>query len=208
MTSAEAYAELLRLGRPIIETREAAIRLSVSTSRASQLLYKLQDAGLLRQLQRGLWLLKMDIDPFVVPSYLTSPLPSYVSSWSALYRHGMIEQIPRQIFVASMDRSRRAPTFLGTYSIHHLKPEMFGGYGGSLQEGYIATPEKALFDAVYLRAPSGGRILMPELELPSGFQDKKLREWIARVSQPRLRTLVSGGIDHALSAAAKARSKA
>jgi predicted transcriptional regulator of viral defense system len=29
--------------------------------------------------------------------YLTAPRPAYVSLWSALARHGMIDQIPRSI---------------------------------------------------------------------------------------------------------------
>jgi len=89
-------------------------------------------------------------------------------------------------------------TTVGTYSIHHIAPELFGGYTCSEGGGYLATPEKALFDTVYLRAPRGGQMLPPELELPDGFQEKKLNEWTNRVARPRLRTLVSRGLDKIL----------
>ncbi len=203
MRTADAFGELLHLRRSIIETREAAVRLGVSTSRASQLLHSLEEAGLVRRLRRGLWAVQPDVDPFMVPPYLTAPFPAYVSFWSALARHGMIEQVPRQIFVASLDRTRRVTTSVGTYSIHHLAPELFEGYEGSDERGYLATPEKALFDTVYLRAPRGGPVLLPELALPEQFQEEKLKEWASHIARPRLRTLVSRGLDKALAVAVR-----
>jgi predicted transcriptional regulator of viral defense system len=202
MTRTDAFGDLLQLRRPIIETREAAARLEVSISRASHLLRSLEESGLVRRLRHGLWALQPDVDPFSVPPYLTAPFPAYVSFWSALARHGMIEQVPRQIFVASLDRTRRVTTKVGTYSIHHLAPELFDGYEGSEETGYLATPEKALFDTVYLRAARGGQILLPELQLPEGFQEDKLAEWTSRVARPRLRTLVSRGLAKAVTGAA------
>ena len=203
MKPTDAFGDLLRLQRPIIETREAAVRLGVSVSRASQLLRLLEESGLVRRLRRGLWALRPTVDPFSVPPYLTAPFPAYVSFWSALARHGMIEQVPRQIFVASLDRTQRITTTVGTYSIHHLAPELFDGFGGSEEIGYVATPEKALFDTVYLGAPRGSQVLQPELELPDRFQEKKLDEWTSRVARPRLRTLVSRGLAKALAGAAR-----
>jgi predicted transcriptional regulator of viral defense system len=203
MRPTDAFGDLVRLGRPIVETREAAVRLGVSTARASQLFRSLEEAGLVRRLHRGLWALRKDIDPFVVPPYLTTPFPAYISFWSALARHGMIQQVPRQLFVASLDRTRRVTTAVGAFSIHHLAPEVFGGYEGSEERGYLAAPEKALFDTVYLRAPRGGRILLPELELPEHFHEKKLEEWIGRITRPRLRTLVVRGLDKLLAGAVR-----
>jgi predicted transcriptional regulator of viral defense system len=201
MKPTDALGSLLRLGRPILKTREAAVRLGISVSRASHLLRSLEESGLVRRLRHGLWAIHTDVDPFVVPPYLTAPLPAYISFWSALARHGMIEQIPRQIFVASLDRTNRVTTTIATYSIHHLAPELFGGYSGSEENGYIATPEKAVFDTVYLRSSRGGRLLLPELELPEGFERGRLPDWVSRVARPRLRTLVSRGLAKALAGA-------
>ena len=198
MRSADAYGDLLRLGRPIIEAREAAARLGLSLKRTNLLLRSLEQAGLARRLRPALWALGHDPDPFSVPPYLTAPFPAYISIWSALARHGMIEQIPRAVSVVSTDRTRRAVTTLGVYEIHHLVPELFGGFTGSQESGYLATPEKALFDAIYLRAPAGGGVHLPELELPPGFDEGRLQEWLGRVQRPRLRTLVARGLDAAL----------
>ena len=55
-------------------------------------------------------------------------IPAYVSVQSALYLHGMISQIPHVIYVASLARTQRVATTIGTYSIHQIAPEFFGGY--------------------------------------------------------------------------------
>lgn len=190
MNTTDALADLLRLDRPVFSTREAAVRLGVPVSRASQLLGSLQDSGLSLRLRRGLWTLRRDLDPFSVPPYLTEPFPAYVSLWSALARHGMIEQVPRQIFVASLARTQTARTSLGDFSIHHLAPELFGGFRDESSGSHLATPEKALFDTVYVLAPGGGRIHLPELELPERFREATLDEWAGRIESTRLRTMV------------------
>ena len=153
MRASDAYASLRALGRPIVETREAAARLGTSPANASRILAALGESGLVRRIRRGLWALDPDVDPFVVAPYLTAPFPAYVSFWSALARHEMIEQIPRSVFVASLDRAKRVDAPMGAFSIHHLAPELFTGFDGEPETGYLATPENALFDTIYVRAP-------------------------------------------------------
>ena len=177
MRTADALGELRRLGRPVVETREVVARLDVSAVRASQILRSLEEAGLVARLRHGLWLLDQNADPFSIPPYLTAPFPAYVSLWSALSRHGMIEQIPGQVYVATLGRSRRIETTLGDYSIHHLAAPVFGGYSGSAEAGYVATAEKALFDTVYLRAARRGGVYLPEVQLPATLDERELAEW-------------------------------
>lgn len=191
MKATEAYGELLRLGQAIVTTREAAARWQTEQRTAGRRLRALEKAGLVRRLRRGLWTLDPNIEPFVVAPYLTAPHPAYVSFWSALSRHGMIEQIPRQISIASLDRARRITTTVGTYAVHHLAPEVFGGHRGSAESGYLATPEKALFDTVYVRAAAGSQAFFPELTLPEDFDQAQIWQWRDRIKGPRLRTLVS-----------------
>jgi predicted transcriptional regulator of viral defense system len=179
------------MDRPIVTTREAAARWRTEQGNAGRRLRSLEEAGLARRLRRGLWALDQELDPLAVAPYLTAPFPAYVSLWSALSRHGMIEQIPRQISVASLDRPRQIVTSAGTYEIHRIVPELFGGYEGSEKTGYLATPAKALFDTVYIRAAAGSRAFFPELSIPPVFDEAQIDEWIGRVRSPRLRTLVA-----------------
>ncbi len=203
MRTTDAYGDLVALGRPVIETREAAARLSTSLTNTSRILRATEEAGLVRRIRRGLWALDPEIDAFVVAPYLTSPFPAYISLWSALARHDMIEQIPRSVFVVSLDRTKKIDTPVGAFSIHHVAPELFTGFGGSPDIGYLATPEKALFDTVYVRAPRGRRAYFPELALPTDFDATKIEDWIAQIARPRLRTLVSRGLESAMAQASE-----
>ena len=204
MKPTDAYADLLRLNRPVVETREAATRLGLSVPAASQQLRSLERSGIVRRLRRGLWLLRPGTEPFALPAYLTAPYPAYVSLWSALARHAMIEQIPRQVYVASLARTQQVRTSIGDYSIHHLAPELFGGFAQIDGGGHLATPEKALFDTVYLLAPRGGVVRLPELELPEEFDERRLEEWTQRIHRARLRTMVSRELTTALRRARRA----
>jgi predicted transcriptional regulator of viral defense system len=202
MRSSDAYGSLVALGQPFIETREAAARLGTSTPTATKTLRKLADAGVVIPVRRGLWALDRNADPFAAAPYLTAPFPAYVSFWSALARHDMIEQIPRSIHLASLDRAKRIDTPLADYSIHHLAPELFGGFDGAPETGYVATPEKALFDTVYVRAPRGGRTYLPELTLPAGFDPEEAARWLERIPSRRMSTLVRRRLESALAQAA------
>lgn len=201
MRATDAYADLRRMGRPVVTTREATTRWATQGVTATRRLRAMEEAGLVRRLRRGLWALDPEIPPFAVAPYLTAPFPAYVSLWSALARHGLIEQIPRQVSIASLDRTRRIETAIATYSVHHLAPEVFGGYSGTEAEGYLASPEKALFDIVYVRVAAGGRAYFPELLLPRSFDAAVVRDWVDRIPSARLRTLVSREAKKALSAA-------
>ncbi len=198
MTSGEAYGRLARFGRPVVETREAAALLGVSVSSASHLLRSPAGSGLARRLHRGVWAVGAAADPRVLAPYLTSPYPGYVSLWSALAYHGMVDQIPAQTFVASLGRTRTISTPSGSFSIHHLTPELFGGFTGDPDHGFLATPEKALFDVVYVRAPRGGRVYFPEIELSADFDYPALEAWIARVPNAKIRTVVRREIERTL----------
>lgn len=203
MKPTDAYADLMRLNRPVVETREAATRLGLSVPAASQQLRGLERSGIVRRLRRGLWLLRPDLEPFALPAYLTAPFPAYVSLWSALARHGMIEQVPRQVYVASLARTQQVQTSIGDFSIHHLAPELFGGYLQTDEGDHLATHEKALFDTIYLLTPRGGEVRLPELELPEGFGERQLDEWTQRIQRPRLRTMVSRELSKAIRRAAR-----
>ena len=189
MKPLEAYAELLRLGRDAISTREASALWRCEQTTTSRRLASLADAGLVLRIRRGLWAVDRAIEPFALGPYLTAPLPAYVSLWSALADHGMIEQVPRQISLISLARPRRIVTTLGTYVVHQLTPELFGGYTHT-ERGYMAGAEKALFDLVYVRTAAGTRAHPPELSLPEGFDRANLALWIDSIESPRLRTLV------------------
>lgn len=201
MRQAEAYAQLRDLGGPVVGTREAAALWRTEEGTARRRLQSLAAAGLVTSVRRGLWSVDADLDPFALAPYLTAPFPAYVSTFSGLATHGMIEQIPGRVSVVSLDRARRIRTAVGAFEVHHIAPELFGGFVAWHRGGSIASPEKALFDLVYLRAAAGGRAYVPELTLPAKFDHDALGAWVDRIGSTRLRTLVRRRLEELVSKA-------
>lgn len=192
MNAREALARLRALGVPALRTSDAAAALRQSTSAASRTLSRLAESGLVIAVRQGTWWIDGAVDPYRLPEYLTSPQPSYVSLHTALQLHGLVEQIAEVVYAASLARTQRIGTSAGTISIHHLAPEVFGGFEETATGVKLATAEKAVFDFAYL---SGGRsrlfTSLPELELPRGFRRAELRRWVARIPSQRGRTLTA-----------------
>ena len=178
MSAAAAYAALRTLRAPVVTTGEAAAALHVSDSSASRTLRTLTERGLLRRIRQGIWLVAPDAPPpGSIIGELTRPFPAYVSFQSALAMRGAIDQIPREITIASLGKPRRIRTTLGTYRVHHLPPALFGG---SEERGGVAlaTAEKALFDSCYVACASGHPDRrLPELDLRASFSRAEVRRW-------------------------------
>lgn len=191
MNAAEAFAQLRRLGIPVIETADAAAALHQSPYAASKTLSRLAETKLVTQVRHGMWWIDSTVDPYRLSEYLTAPLPTYLSLQTALHLRGMIEQIPETYYVVSLARTQTITTNVGLFSIHHMAAELFGGFEQTREAVRLATPEKALFDLAYL---SGGRsrffTSLPELELPRRFRWAELERWVDRVSAIRRRTMV------------------
>jgi predicted transcriptional regulator of viral defense system len=199
VSAANTYAQLRRLGARALTTGEASAALRTSQSAASRSLRDLERKGLAKRVRFGLWVIGDEpVDPRALVAEITRPYPAYVSFASALATHGAIDQIPRAITVASLAKTRRVLTQFGTYDIHRLPPELFGGFeerGGVA----IATVEKAIFDYFYVACASGHPDRrLPELDLPRSFAEKSLRAWTERIPSARLRTLVAAAIARAL----------
>jgi predicted transcriptional regulator of viral defense system len=196
----EALGRLRNLRVPAVTTADAATILGLSVTAASHTLRRLAASGLVTAVRHGVWALSDRPDPLALAEYVTAPYPSYVSLQTALYRRGMITQIPSSIYLVSLARSGLIETGVGMYGVHHVRPELFGGFEHDSRSGTkLALPEKALFDFLYL-SPTRGRLFasLPELELPRGFQRSVVREWINRIPSARSRTIVARRLDEAL----------
>lgn len=183
MNLLEADTKLKKFGCPCLATRDVAALLNVTTVYASNILKRLAKVGRVTRLGRGRWLIGESIDPFVIPEALTNPAPAYISLQSALYHHGMINQIPSVVYAISLARTAYHKNPLGEFSIHHLGPEFFFGFellGKSMIK--MATPEKALIDHLYL---SFGRShlpqALPEVDLTSSFSRTAAKRIIRRI---------------------------
>lgn len=178
----DAQQKLIALNIPIIETGSAAACLKISITHASQILNRLVRAGVSWKLTKGKWAITKIADPFILPEFLTSPFPSYISLQTALYHHGMISQIPSIIYAVSIARTKRYIMEIGSVSIHHINPALFFGFDYIPKTQIkIATPEKALWDFLYFFSAKTHLFkALPELELPKKFNKYLMNQWLEK----------------------------
>lgn len=200
MNAAEALGRLKGLHVPAVTTADAAAVLGLSGTAASHMLRRLSKAGLVNAFRKGVWAFEERPDALAMAEYATAPYPAYVSLQTALYQHGLIEQIPSMTYLVSLARTARVETAAGSYSIHHVQPALFGGFEVMPESGIkLALPEKALVDFLYL-SPTRGRLFasLPEIEIPRGFRGAEARKWIDRIPSARVRTIVAGRLEQIL----------
>jgi len=196
MNQIEALRRLQGLGTPVFETRDASALLSVTPANANMILRRLADQGQLIHLARGRWLSAPDISRFALPELISAPYPAYVSMQSALFHHGLIEQIPAVVYAVTLGRPRRKTTPLGVISFHRMPTELFSGFELNDDGAKIASAEKALFDVLYL-GPARSRLFarLPELEFPSEFRWARLRDFAKQVKSPTRMKFIERRID-------------
>lgn len=134
-------------------------------------------AGRLIQLRRGLYApappyQKVRPHPFLVANRLRRG--SYVSLQSALAFYGLIPEYVPVTTSVGPGRPQRWETPLGVYDFRHLRRELVTGYrrldlaGG--QQAFVAGPEKALLDLIYLVPGADSAHYLRELRLQNTEQ--------------------------------------
>jgi predicted transcriptional regulator of viral defense system len=206
MNTAGALARLQRLNVSAFTTADARAAFGGSTASASQTLAALADRDLAFSLRRGLWSLQKDVDPLLLPEHLSAPAPSYVSLWTALYRHGVIEQIPAVVYVVTLGKTKRYETTAGTFSLHRVSPEMFCGFEVTKEGIKLATVEKAIVDVAYLSGVKSRLFSsLPEIELPRSFDFTAVQRYLDRIPAKRHRTLAAVWLARNIEKRARAR---
>jgi len=197
MTNIAVLAAVRKLGRPFFTTHELCACGTGSASNTVQALGHLVRQGVVMKVGRGVWALAADkdkISPYAVAALLSSRHRVYVSFTSALHLHGMIEQIPQTITLASTGHTRTVRTRLGTYRIHRIAPGFFKGFDWYRGEGgfLIAAPEKALVDCLYLSSRRKRQFgHFPELFFPPSFRFSRARRWVREIPDKRARAAAS-----------------
>jgi predicted transcriptional regulator of viral defense system len=190
------FAELVEIigAEPVFETG-LLVAGNANPREIRRQLSRWRQAGKIHQLRRGLYCLappfqKESPHPFLVANRM---LPaSYVSLQSALTYFGMIpEYVPVTTSVTTR-RPARWETPLGIFDFRHIQVDFFDGYHlvdlSEKQQSFIAGPEKALLDLIYLE-PGGDTIdYLIELRLVNLNQlDWRLfRHLASRIEKPKL----------------------
>ena len=185
MTQIEALRRLGELGAEAFAVRDAAAHLGVTPANAHIILRRLAAAGFAIRLARNRWALAQKLQRVLLPEHLAAPYPAYLSLHTALFHHGLIEQVPAVLYAVTTGRTRRIDTPAGAVSLHHMPARFFNGFETTPEGAHMAAPEKALFDALYL-GPGRSRLFasLPEVSPPRGFRWPVVRRYAQQVSSP------------------------
>lgn len=199
MASTLSVSQAIRsFGKPVFTTRQIAALRGSSLSATGQALSRLERQGLVKRATRGVWCVPDDqrFSVYSLVPVLAGSHRAYVSLASALHLHGLIEQIPQITFAVTTGPTRLRRTAIGTYSFHRIHPHLFAGFDWHAegQDFLVASPEKALVDALYLSSRRGKRFrFFPEIDFRGGFSFERAAEWVALISHdPWTRNYVLG----------------
>src|SRR3990167_8563429 len=122
--SPNIMVSIKKLGRPVFTTHEMIAISGKSASTIVQSLNRLANQGLIIKIYQGVWAEPEPraLSPFEIIPHLFPRQRVYVSFISALHLHGIIEQIPQVITLASTSHSNIIRTKTGVFYVHHISP--------------------------------------------------------------------------------------
>ena len=135
--------------------------------------------------------------PGALVTAAADPYVAYLSGASALRLHERIQQLPQSQFAVTLGRPGEVKMAGGRIALHRIKPELFGGYAYDARvDGFVASPEKAVFDLAYLAAMNRSHVSgsLPETNL-KGLRWSEVRQWLRRIPTPRVRAAVEQALD-------------
>lgn len=152
--------------------------------------------GRLIKLHKGLYAVaepyrKIKPERFCIANNLKSA--SYVSLQSALAWYGLIPEFAPVVTSVTTGRPQTIETPMGRFDFRHIHKSFFWGYQQveltAGQTAFIARPEKALLDLVYLTPGGDNEDFIEELRIQSPEQIDKvvLREFAERPQSPKLK---------------------
>jgi predicted transcriptional regulator of viral defense system len=156
-------------------------------------------SGRLLRLRRGVYAVAPPYrvgapHPFLVANHLRRP--SYVSLQSALSHYGMIPEFVPVTTSVTTGRPEELDTPLGRFLFRHVKKTAFFGYTQTEisrgQPVFLASPEKALLDLLYLTPGSDSLAYLDELrfEPTDRFDWHTLRKHAQRMRSRKLKRAV------------------
>jgi len=144
--------------KEVFELREVIEVLNCSYNYAKKIVSVLIKKKWLIQIERGKYLIvplssgikgEYTLNEFVIAFYLIKPY--YIAYWSALNFHGLTEQIPFKVFVATLKRKKSKEVNGVEYKFVTLSKHKFFGYKAHWIENnkvFISSVEKTIVDCL------------------------------------------------------------
>ena len=170
----EVYQKLQSSGLVVFSKHDIQKICNITNDNTTyKLLQRLEHTNIIERITSGSYQLKnAQTHDFTIANILYKP--SYISLESALARYSIIAQFPFVITSITTARSKTVGKSK-TYEYIHMAPHLY--YGFIKEQDYlIATPEKALFDALYLMSKGLRMFHLDEMDL-SVTRTKTFREY-------------------------------
>lgn len=190
------FEKLLRLldGEPLFKS-SLLLTGDVSINSVRKQLSRWVSKGKIIQLKKGLYAVASpyrvkELHPFMIANMLKKA--SYISLQSALEYYGMIPEYVPTVTSVTTGRPGVIGSAFGRYQYRHIKKEFFWGYRKTeviKDTGiFIAEPEKALLDLIYLHPHAEKKEFLKELRLQNTEKINigKITEFVERSGVKKL----------------------
>lgn len=169
----KVYEKLLALNKRYLTGREIARVLGVTPESRRVTLSRLAKRGVLRRLRRDMYEVVLKPSDILEAANVIYQ-PSYLSFVYCLGKLGVLNQIAYEIEFATARKTKRVEIRRRPVVFRKIAKRLFFGY--ILRDNiFIAEPEKALLDTLYLRSKGLTELNEAELNL-GGLSKEKLLE--------------------------------
>lgn len=177
LTTMEFIRQLQTLDRGFFTTADLEKITGLKRDSLKVALNRLAKQEILTRLKRGVYQLSLNaVDVKRIANQLY--YPSYLSFESALSTYGILSQIPYTQTFATNRKSKKMTIWSTEAEYTQLKTDLFFGY--KFDKGiYIAEPEKALLDELYMISRGKRTISINELNLEDINRDR-LKEYAVK----------------------------
>ena len=163
MKSIELMKILERINKPFYSIADIEKITGVSRKSIYVTLNRLVEKGILERIGTGIYRLftaKVSVEKIAGSLYM----PNYLSFESALSRYGILNLVPYTLTFATSRKTKRSVIEGRDVEFRQVKKDLFWGY--EMQGGiYVARPEKAFLDLVYLASRGIASIDLDEINL-------------------------------------------
>lgn len=189
-------------GNPFFELGELRSLASGSDSQLKNQLSQWVEQGKLVRLKRGKYLLSSPYRNFTPSTYYISNYlyrPSYVSLATALQFYELIPEAVAPVQAITTRHGREWTNELGRFEYRKIKQERFWGYQEEVLESiptqnrfFVATPEKAVLDLMYLQSGewTEERVTQMRFQSLESISLDRFQDYSERFNSPKIKRAV------------------
>ncbi len=170
MNLKELIKTLKSYNRAYYAKRELELIFRETGRKLNDTIKMLVDVGILEEIANDVYAVFTSYyDAIEVASQLY--MPNYLSFESALSRYDVLNQVPYTITFATTKKSKEIEVAKRQVEFIQIPQNLFFGYMPANNNFFIATPEKAFLDIIYLATVNNYVIDLDELNLKRLSQD-------------------------------------